>query len=912
MDANGQRFWLLGSERHWRSRSHVAWDTECRVLRLASERRLPPAAESGVVFAAANTALERIPRTLDPLGALAYWNPGANAVVARSGLPDEAVTLPLETTPSDLLVGYDEVLYCALPDAIRMHDLRGRWADETVRAPGFTPWRLAARPEGGVWALERASGRLARLSGIPLPSALHVEYAGTVFRPNPENCHPSVLEVLDDLGWPSGERPIALASHPEGGLALLSWVGDGNARLRRFDTEALRLGPALSLIDARYAYALTWLDAGRVAIRIPGRHDAPAFELASADPNGGIFPVGDIYPLAEEAEEAPFVHRQEGPPHYPVTLAPGRRGSEPLHRLSRPNLARRGEARNFAANDAHLIDSGSHATVWHRLYAEAQLPPRAGFVVWLATSAEQKPPAADDSLAWQPHCFGELPDFKAQPHVPQAAWEAVPSELPHHPGLAPWTQVPGRSGLLSVLIQNARTRVRALVGRYLWVRVELFGDGRVGPSIAALRVYASRFSYRDRYLPRLYRESVFGAPAAAPGEVVARLEGTLAPALDAAGNSPDPALRAELESAGLRLGTAVAVDVERPGTAWLLRDVAAGRVWRLLREPTGIVIHRPRATPADFLERMLANFEGVLTPLEDRIASAHLLTNPKSAPPETLDWLAAWVGVAFDPALPQDRRRTWLAAAPQLARAHGTLRGLKLALDIASGGGVQSGEIVVVEDFRLRRLLATLLGVNLNEENDPLLPGLIVSSNSVVGDTLILGEQAQAELLALFREEVATAEENARVLEFLDRLAHRATVLVHQSVSPQDLGLLRRIVELESPAHVITRVASATWPLLVGIASLVGVDTYLGPARVRQPARVGVSDLGRDYVSGPASLDPRMAGAAAPPPPAAPIADAGEDFVAPFGRSFQLDGSGSSAAPGHTVRHYIWRRLPPI
>jgi hypothetical protein len=202
--------------------------------------------------------------------------------------------------------------------------------------------------------------------------------------------------------------------------------------------------------------------------------------------------------------------------------------------------------------------------------------------------------------------------------------------------------------------------------------------------------------------------------------------------------------------------------------------------------------------------------------------------------------------------------------------------------------------------------------VDLAEERDPLLPGLRQSGNSIVGDTLILSDTETVELLALFRDEVATAAENAAVIEFLGRLAHRATVLVHQTVTPQDLGLIRRIAELESPAHVDVRVATATWPLLVGIASLVGVDTYLGPPQPPRPARVQVSTLGGgDFVLGPIALDPRMSGAAAIAPTVLPTANAGEDQVVLFNRTFGLDGSGSRAGPGRSISEYVWRRLPP-
>ena len=249
-------------------------------------------------------------------------------------------------------------------------------------------------------------------------------------------------------------------------------------------------------------------------------------------------------------------------------------------------------------------------------------------------------------------------------------------------------------------------------------------------------MYGSRFSYRDRYLPELYQETVFGAD----------------------------------------------------------RDIPSDS-----------------STPADFLERFLANCEGILTPLEDRIAHSYLLTNPRSTPPEALEWLGSWIGVTFDPAYPTDRRRQLLERTPELYRRRGTRAGLELALDIATGGGVTGGEIIVLEDFWLRKTLATILGADLADQEDPLLAGLSVSGNSIVGDTLILGAETEKEFLALFDADISqVSSETEAVAAFFDQFAYRATVYVHDQVKPQDLGLIRRIVELETPAHVETRVVKAS------------------------------------------------------------------------------------------------------
>ncbi|WP_291994994.1 phage tail protein [Candidatus Accumulibacter sp. ACC003] len=826
MDANGQRFYLLADDRHWPGRSRVDYRAGCRALRLASERSL--AAPPADAVAIAGTALERLPRSVDRHGACARWEQDAMAIVVVSHLPAAATLLSLGERPLDFAAGFDDVLYVALAGRLLLHDLRGRWPDTLLPTPGFQAWRIAADRLGGAWLLERGSGRLGRLSGCVQPQRPAADYAPGTFRPSPENPGPPTLKVCERVVWPVGERPQSLALAADGTLALLSWFGDGESRLRLLDRQLGTLGPAQTLAGAAFAYSIDWLGEGGIAARVPGRRDAPVW-LPRLSPAAALSlpPAGDIYPLAADAEEAPFAHRLDEPPRYP--LASG--ALEALYRLSLANLARRGEAANFSGTAMHLIDSGDQQTVWHRLYAEARLPAGCGLLVWLATSAEPSVAVVDE---WHAHVFGELPaaSLPAGP-VPLAVWERQPSELPGHPGLGAWgAPEPGRAGLWTALIQRATHRVRALSGRYLWVRVDFFGEGRDSPELAALRAYGSRFSYRDHYLPRLYRESEFGAAA---------------------------------ESSGV-------------------------------------------ATPADFLERLLANVEGVLTPLEDRVAAAHLASDPAVLPEESLDWLGGWLGVAFDAALPEGRRRQWLVRSSELARYHGSQRGLRLALDIASDGGVRGGEIIVLEGFRMRRLMSTLLGVNLNVEDDPLLPGLVISGNSVVGDTLLLGESERVELLALFRDELISSAERAAVLAFYDQLAFRALVLVHQSVEPQDLGLLRRIVELESPAHVEVQVATASWPLLVGIASLVGVDTYLGPPHQRIAARAGVSSLGNgDYVLGVGSLDPRLSGAASPFPVLPPVADAGPETTVSHARSFVLDGSSSSAVRGGRITEYRWR-----
>jgi phage tail-like protein len=255
------------------------------------------------------------------------------------------------------------------------------------------------------------------------------------------------------------------------------------------------------------------------------------------------------------------------------------------------------------------------------------------------------------------------------------------------------------------------------------------------------------------------------------------------------------------------------------------------------------------ASPPDFRERFLAAFEGMLTPIEDRVAAAEYILDPYAAPVDQLPWLGSYLGLNVDPGWPEARHRRYLGEAGLQLRLRGTYRGVCLALDIATDGAVARGEIVVIETFRLRRTNATILGIPLSDRNILTQYG-VASGNSIVGETLVLSPRRALDLLGLLSPEAAKSADAATVEEYLDQYADRiqiaALVAGTQAASLKDA--VSSVLTRELPAHLRFEVILADRRFVLGLAPLLGAETFLDPPEAPASAKLDLSTIGRNAV----------------------------------------------------------------
>ncbi len=189
-----------------------------------------------------------------------------------------------------------------------------------------------------------------------------------------------------------------------------------------------------------------------------------------------------------------------------------------------------------------------------------------------------------------------------------------------------------------------------------------------------------------------------------------------------------------------------------------------------------------------FLERMLANMEGLLTDHEVRIDHAWMLADPRTTPSDALDWLASWVGLRLEPAWTTARRRFLLQHVDRIYRSRGTIGGL-------------------------RSLLRLYLGCSLDDN-------------------------------VVFATESRT-DDPARIIDRTG--AHRFRVLIPSKLDVDRAAVVAAIVAAARPAHAAFEIRMRSGLLVVGEAQ-VGVDTLLGESVHFAPIVLDVTEIGAGVI----------------------------------------------------------------
>lgn len=132
-------------------------------------------------------------------------------------------------------------------------------------------------------------------------------------------------------------------------------------------------------------------------------------------------------------------------------------------------------------------------------------------------------------------------------------------------------------------------------------------------------------------------------------------------------------------------------------------------------------IFREDRESASFLDRYLANVEGMYTTLEGQITNVQRLVDPSTLDAEFLPWLASWIGATVEPDWDDARTRLFVRHAAQMFTRRGTSRGMIEAIRLAthpcpgdeifeSATAVDAFDVRIVEAFRTRSVPGVVFG----------------------------------------------------------------------------------------------------------------------------------------------------------------------------------------------------------
>lgn len=715
---------------------------------------------------------------------LPYWQPNTAAAPAH---PGEFVAKTQALDPTSLCglvvtAHHYLVVGCQEPAGLLVFDLHAGGDPLRLEIPGedrFNPFDLAARPDGGVWVLDRANHRLWGLDRyfrlLPV-----IEPVATV--PESGSFNP-VGSPIPPLGPPAPPDPqglllpaidpTAVTVLPDGSVLVLDEpaMPGKNSRLLFYQPGStpgslvLNGGPfelpGLAEISAEpvatpvVAHDMAYLeDNGLLYVVGTGDNQAIAYllhvpeqpwETLSAEPQAIYLPVHYFGGRALVIGTTPLGDRAV---FYDVNPPPGHDRVVRWVRLQTIDQPRYADS---VLLEIPVMDSHLRGTTWHRLFLDACIPPETQMQVQTRSGDDV------DLLSMQPYQAEPLPYLRSRgSEIPY--WDAWPID----PSAA--EPDPDTTGTWEVLFQHA-------AGQYLQIRLALSGNGRASPQIRRLRAYYPRISYVKQYLPAAYQAN-------------------------------------------------------------------------------------PQS--GNFLERYLANMEGFYADLENRIAGVSQLFDPRSAPPEALDWLATWIGLVLDPLWSNihdvDRRRLVIRFGRRLYERRGTPDGLRFSLQLLLNPCLEIilkrlERATIIPDLGLRLSLESLglpypaLGSTAAELEDLLYWYVLESPGH---DRVRIVERWQTRQGLALQAGDTTAALAAAPVSLEDDLrnaAHIFSVLLPQDLPDDQAAMVEKIIRLEKPAHTDFDMRRFWDYFLVGTARL-GMDTSLG-----EEGRFLPIILGRDYLS---------------------------------------------------------------
>jgi phage tail-like protein len=806
-DVNNSSFVLLADPGDWAIAQGMAWNGDAYTLAGKQSWRLPPTMSSAAARAAlAATA----PVVVDAFGGIARISSSGVSIESQDG----ANWVPLaDIDGTSLAPKVGRFVAMALGGArlalvasdgtssfLELFDLRGRWGLHSPENPAIaltldpTGSAVAVAPDGAIHVL--VHGGLAIFEGGP-----RLEFVAiNDIRFEPVAQSPNPLRQTALIGNRLGGAAVAMAIDATR-VGILCDQGSAPQMLALLDRVrgTWSSAPLLATDGTPLPYMtdVALLQDGLVALMAPSADPTRPIDCAVVTPvpTRGVMLAPYRYPMLDQS--VPRFAAVPGPDvHYLSATGPRR-----LLPLPYPAYLTAGALGGFG------LSGDDPDCVWHRLYAEAHLPAGTSFTIW--ARAAEAPVSATDQAAMVATILRAPPGTtligaataqaiataNADVAAPTPALLASLTDAPFHLQPAPVV-----SSLPSEL--PFHPGLAAL-------------DGKEGKLFELL---LQRSGGANRRLSGRFLDLV----------AVASGDGRHSPCLHAVRVYAKRFCYQDEYLPALFHQTALSDETDQTALA----------------------------SPPDFRERLLANLEGMLSPIENRVAATECLLDPYAAPASQLPWLGSYLGRTIDAGWPEARRRRAIAAAGRQLRLRGTYNGVCLALDIATDGAVARGEVVLLETHRLRRTNATVLGIPMGERNVLTQYGA-PSGNSIVGDTLVLSAERAIEVLALLAPSAVTGADADAVARFLDEYADRVQVAAILQ-SPNAAALqpaVAAVLTAELPAQLRFEIVLAPHRFILGLSPLLDVDTFLDPPVPPDPLTLDQSVIGRDaVVRDPAAL----------------------------------------------------------